>query len=64
MSKTVLFQAIQFIVITQFSSISPIDITQSGVTTPSQSEPGSIGNERYSAFPKAPALLKPRHQIV
>ena len=33
MSKTVLFQAIQFILITHFSSIWPIDMTLSVATT-------------------------------
>ena len=58
--KTVLFQTIQFCISAQFSSIWPIDRTLSGATTPSQSGPGSDGNE----FPKALALLEPHHQIV
>ena len=33
-------------------------------TTPGQSKPGSDRYEGYSAFRKAPALLKPYHQIV
>ena len=45
MSKTVLFQAIQFSISTQFNTISPIDRTLSGVTTPSQSGTGNDGNE-------------------
>ena len=45
MSKTVLFQIIQFNKITQFSSIWQIDRTLSGGTTPGQSEPGSDGDE-------------------
>ena len=45
MSKTVLFQTIQFSISTQFSSIWPIDSTLSGATTLGQSEPGSDGNE-------------------
>ena len=45
MSKTVLFQAIQFSINTQFSSIWPIDITLSGGTTPGKSGPGIDGNE-------------------
>ena len=36
----------------------------SGATTPGQSGPGSDGNEGVLAFPKAPALLEPHHQIV
>ena len=31
---------------------------------PGQSGPGSNGIDRYSTFPKTPALLKPHHQIV
>ena len=45
MSKTVLFQAIQFSISTQFSFIWPIDKTLSGATTSGQSGPGSYGNE-------------------
>ena len=45
MSKTVLFQTIQFSISTQFSSIWPIDITVSGSTTMGQSGHGSDGNE-------------------
>ena len=45
MSETVLFQVIQFIISTKFSSIWPIDKTLSGATTPSQSGPGSDGDE-------------------
>ena len=44
-AKTVLFQAIQFSISTQFSSIWPIDRTLSGATTPDQSGPGSDSNE-------------------
>ena len=36
----------------------PINRTLSGSSTVGQSELGSIGNEEYSAFPKAQALLK------
>ena len=36
----------------------------SGATTPGQSEPGSNGNKKYSAFPKAPALLELKNPIV
>ena len=45
MSKTVLFQTVQFSINTQFSSIWPIDRTLSGVTTLGQSRPGSNCNE-------------------
>ena len=64
MLKTVLFQTIKFNISTQFSSILPIDRTLSGATTLSHSGCRSNGNEGYSAFPKAPALLNPHHQIV
>ena len=45
MLKTVQFQAIQFSISTQFSSIWPIDRTLSDATTLAQSGPGSDGNE-------------------
>ena len=41
-----------------------MDRTQSGATTSGQSGPDSDGMKKYSAFPKAPALLEPPHQIV
>ena len=47
MSKTVLFQAIQFSMSAQFSSIGPID-RNLGVDL------GAMAMKRYSAFPKAP----------
>ena len=58
MSKTDLFQTIQFI-ITQFSSIWPIDMTLLDATSP-----GAIAMKGYSAFTKTPALLEPYHYIV
>ena len=45
MSKTVLFQTIQFSISTQFSSIWPIDRTLSGTPTLGQSGTGSDDNE-------------------
>ena len=39
-------------------------MNQSGATTQGLSEPGSNGNEGYSTFSKAPALLKYHNQIV
>ncbi len=48
MSKTVLFQAIQF----RISSIWPIDRALSGVTTQGQSGPGSDGNEGVLQIPQ------------
>ena len=63
-AKTVLFQAIQFIKYTQFSSILPIHRTLSRISTPGQSGPGRDGNKEVLCIPKAPALLEPHHQIV
>ena len=54
--KTILFQAIQFILSTQFSSIWPIHVTLSGATTPGQSWPGSDGNERVLRIPKISSI--------
>ena len=51
MSKTVLFQAFQFSICTQFSSISHIDSTLSGATTVGQSGPRSDGNEGVLHIP-------------
>ena len=48
----VLFQAIQFNVSTQVSSIWSIDRTLSDTTTQGQSEPGSDGNEGVLCIPK------------
>ena len=61
---TVLIQAIQFSIRTQFSSIWSIDRTLSGATTPGQSGPGSDGNKEFFRIPQTPALLEPHHQIV
>ena len=44
-----------------FGFIGPIDWTLSGVTTP---DLGVMAMKGCSAFPKAPALLKPHQQIV
>ena len=49
--KTVPFQPIQLSISTQFSSIWLIDGTQSGATTLAQSGPGSDGNERVLCIP-------------
>ena len=43
--KTVLFQTIQFSIVTQFSSIWTIDWTLSGATTPGYNGAGSDGNK-------------------
>ena len=45
MSKTVLFETIQFSISTQFNSIRTIHRTQSGVITTEQSGPGNDSNE-------------------
>ena len=65
MSKTVLFQAIQFSMITQFSSIWPIDRTLSGATSSGKSGPGSGGNEGVLHIPQIffPSV-EAHHQIV
>ena len=56
MSKTVLFQAIQFSISTLFSSIWPTDRVLSGYTTPSQSGPRSDGNERVLRIPQSSTI--------
>ena len=56
MSKTVLFQTIQFSISTQFSSIWPIDRTLSGATTPGQSGHGSDGNEGIRDIPQSSSI--------
>ena len=54
---------IKFCINTQSSSISPIDRTLSGATTP-RVDLRAMPMKRYSAFPKARALLEPHYQIV
>ena len=54
MSKTVLFQIIQFSISTQFSFIWPI----SGATTPGQSGPESDGNEGVICIPQSPSITE------
>ena len=54
--KTVLFQAIQFSLSTQFSSIWPIDRTLLGATTLSQSGPGNNDNEGVHHFPQSSSI--------
>ena len=56
MSKTFLFQTIQFSTNTQFSSIWVIDRTLSGTTTQGQSGPGSNGNKRVLCIPKSSSI--------
>ena len=62
MSKTVLFQIIQFGLCTQFSSIRPIDRTLLGATTPGRVDLGAMAV--YSAFPKTPSLMETHYHIV
>ena len=59
MSKIVLFQAIQFSVNAQFSSIWPIDMTLSGAINPYQSGPGSDGNEEVLCIRQSIAGTSP-----
>ena len=54
--KTVLFQAIQFSISTQFSSIQPMDRNLSDAPTPCQSEPGSDGNEGVHRIPQSSSI--------
>ena len=56
MSKTVLFQTVQFRISTQFSSIWPLDITLSGATNPGRSGPGSDGNEGVLSIPQSSSI--------
>ena len=42
----------------KFSSIQPIDRALSGDTTPSQSGPGSNGNEGVLRIPQSPSITK------
>ena len=54
--KTILFQTIQFSIGTEFSSISSINGTRSGATTPSQSGHGSNGNEGILRIPESSSI--------
>ena len=58
MSKIVLFLTIQFGVITQFSSIWPIDRTLSSPTTPGPSGLGSDGNEWVLHIPQSSSITE------
>ena len=58
MSKTVLFQTIQFSISTQFICIWPIDKTLLGSTTPSESGPGSDGNEGVLCIPQSFRIIR------
>ena len=57
------FQTVQFSISRHLSSIRPIDRIPSGAPTTSQSQSWVVAIKEHSAFPKAPALLKPHHQI-
>ena len=57
----VLFQAVQLSISTQFSSIYSIDRT---LSLRVKVDLGAMAMKECSLFPKAPALLKPHHQIV
>ena len=54
--STVLFQAVQFSICMQISSIWPIDGTLSGATTSGQSGPGSNGNEGVLCIPQSSSI--------
>ena len=54
--QTILFQAIQFSISTQFISVWPIDKTLSGATTLGQSELGSDGNEGVLCIPQSSSI--------
>ena len=56
MSKTLLFQGIQFSINTHFISIWPIDRTLSGATTLGQSRPGSDGNKGVLCTPQSSCI--------
>ena len=56
MLKTVLFQAIQFSISTQFSSVWLIDMTLSGATTLAQSGPGTGGNKGVLCIPQSSSI--------
>ena len=62
--KTVLFQAIQFSISANFSSIWRIDRSLSGASSLGKSEPRSDGNKKLLCIPLAQILLKPHNQLV
>ena len=55
-SQTVLIQTIQFCISTQFSPIWSIYRAISDATTPDQSEPGSDGNEGVLRIPQSSSI--------
>ena len=56
--KTGLFQAIQFSISMQFSSVCLTDRTLSGATTSGQSERGSDGNEGVLSIPQSSNITR------
>ena len=56
--KTVLFQAVQFSISTQFGSIWPLDRTLSGATTPGHSGPGSDGNKGVLRILQSSSIIR------
>ena len=58
MSKLVLYQAIQFNISMQFSSIWLVDRALSGTTTPGQSRPGSNDNEGVLRIPQSSSITE------
>ena len=56
MSKTVLFQTIQFSISMQFSFIYPIDMALSGASILGQSGPGNESNEGVIHIPHSPSI--------
>ena len=58
MSKTVLFQTIQFSISTLFSSIQPIDMMLPSATTPGKTGPVSDGDEGVHRIPQSSNITK------
>ena len=63
MSKQFYFKQFS-LVSAQFSYIWPIDRTLLDATLRAKLHLGAMAIKGYSAFPKAPALLEPDHQII
>ena len=57
-TSTNLFQAIQFSISTQFSSLWSIDRALSSATTPGQSEPGRDGNKGVLHIPQSSSITE------
>ena len=64
MTKTVLFQTIQFSISTLFNSIRPIDMTSRMLPLWARVDLGVMAIKGHFAFLKTPALLEPHHQII